>query len=107
MNPSYQAETGLDDAMMQRFKDRIELAKAEYGCEAQVLLEPSEDALREAAQSCDFCYLHGHPRYASLNVPVLYNCLTVRCGIIRALWILWKRFGRCCSNRSVQAAVFC
>lgn len=73
MNPSYQAETGLDDAMMQRFKDRIELAKAEYGCEAQVLLEPSEEALREAAQSCDFVICNGHPRYASLNVPVLYN----------------------------------
>lgn len=36
MNPSYQAETGLDDAMMQRFKDRIELAKAEYGCDAEI-----------------------------------------------------------------------
>ncbi len=39
MNPSYQAETGLDDAMMQRFKDRIELAKAEYGCDAEILLD--------------------------------------------------------------------
>ncbi|WP_337406131.1 nitrogenase component 1, partial [Phascolarctobacterium succinatutens] len=73
MNPSYQAETGLDDAMMQRFKDRIELAKAEYGCDAEILLEPSEEALREAAQSCDFVICNGHPRYASLNVPVLYN----------------------------------
>lgn len=73
MNPSYQAETGLDDAMMQRFKDRIELAKAEYGCDAEILLEPSEDALREAAQSCDFVICNGHPRYAALDVPVLYN----------------------------------
>ena len=73
MNPSYQAETGLDDAMMQRFKDRIELAKAEYGCEAEVLLEPAEEVLREAAQSCDFVICNGHPRYASLDVPVLYN----------------------------------
>lgn len=63
----------MDDAMMQRFKDRIELAKAEYGCEAEVLLEPAEEVLREAAQSCDFVICNGHPRYASLDVPVLYN----------------------------------
>ncbi|WP_293556544.1 nitrogenase component 1 [Phascolarctobacterium sp.] len=73
MNPSYQAESGLDDATMQKFKERIELAKAEYNCQAEVLLEPADDALREAAQSCDFVISNGHPRYASLGVPLLYN----------------------------------
>ncbi len=73
MNPSYQAESGLDDATMQKFKDRIKLAKAEYNCQAEVLLEPADDALREAAQSCDFVISNGHPRYANLGVPLLYN----------------------------------
>lgn len=73
MNPSYQAETGVDDATMQRFKEKIELAKAEYACEAEILLEPAEAVLREAAQSCDFVICNGHPRYAALGVPVLYN----------------------------------
>lgn len=73
MNPSYQAETGVDDATMQRFKDKVELAKAEYDCEAELVFEPDEAALREAAQACDFVICNGHPRYASLGVPVLYN----------------------------------
>lgn len=73
MNPAYQAETGVDDATMQKFKDKIEAAKAEYHCEAEVLLEPDAEALRAAAQSCDFVICNGHPRYAKLGVPLLYN----------------------------------
>lgn len=107
MNPSYQAETGLDDAMMQRFKDRIELAKAEYGCDAEILLEPSEDALREAAQAVILLSATVIRAMLLWMFPCFIICLTARCGLIRALWILWKRFGRCCNNRSEQAAIFC
>ena len=73
MNPSYQAETGVDDATMQKFKEKIELAKKTYHCEAEVLLEPAAEVLKKAAQSCDFVICNGHPRYAGLGVPLLYN----------------------------------
>ena len=73
MNPSYQAETGVDNATMERFREKIEAAKNEYHCEAEVLLEPDAEALQQAAQSCDFVICNGHPRYAGLGVPLLYN----------------------------------
>lgn len=73
MNPSYQAETGLDDAMMQRFQEKIAAAKEEYHCEAEIVFEPDEAELQKTIKSCDFVICNGHPRYASLDVPVLYN----------------------------------
>lgn len=75
MNPSYQAEAGLDDATMQRFKERIETAKQEYNCQAEVVFEPTAAELEHTVQGCDFVICNGHPRYAGLGVPVLYNLL--------------------------------
>ena len=73
MNPSYQAEIGADDSTMQRFRTRIEQAKQEYGCEADIVIDPAEDELRAAVQACDFVIDNGHPRYAGLGRPLLYN----------------------------------
>lgn len=75
MNPSYQAETGLDDATMQRFKEKIEAAKQAYHCQAEVVFEPTAAELAHTVQSCDFVICNGHPRYAGLGVPIIYNLL--------------------------------
>lgn len=71
MNPQFQKESGLDKQTLELLHAKISAAMARYGCQGELLLNPADGELRQAAQSCDYLLCGANPRYAALGRPVI------------------------------------
>jgi len=71
MNPGFQKETGLDDRFMQMLYSRLDEAKKYTGSQAEFIMNPSDDEMKEAAESCDFIITGGNSDKGKYGKPIL------------------------------------
>lgn len=71
LNPGFQKECGLDDRFMQMLYAKIDEAKKYTGSTADVLLNPSDEEMAEAAASCDFIITGGDSDKGKFGKPIL------------------------------------
>lgn len=71
LNPSFQEEYGLDKETLEKIYNKIELVKNTLNCNAQIIINPQENKIKEYLNPVDYIICSSNPLYSNFDKPCI------------------------------------